>query len=92
MFCSSSQRCGIRIFAGLVLIAGALGIFVTPVAAVVRPNFIVILCDDLGYGDLGCYGHPRIRTPNLDRLAADGVRLTDCYAAAPVCSPSRAGR
>ncbi len=91
MFCSSSQRCGIRIFAGLVLIAGALGIFVTPVAAVVRPNFIVILCDDLGYGDLGCYGHPRIRTPNLDRLAADGVRLTDCYAAAPVCSPSRAG-
>ncbi len=56
-----------------------------------RPNFLVILCDDLGYGDLGCYGHPTIRTPNLDRLAAQGLRLTDCYAAAPVCSPSRAG-
>jgi arylsulfatase A len=56
-----------------------------------RPNFVVILCDDLGYGDLGCYGHPAIRTPHLDRLAAQGMRLTDCYAAAPVCSPSRAG-
>jgi arylsulfatase A len=56
-----------------------------------KPNFVVILCDDLGYGDLGCFGHPAIKTPNLDRLAADGLRLTDCYAAAPVCSPSRAG-
>ncbi len=56
-----------------------------------RPNFLVILCDDLGYGDLGCYGHKTIRTPNLDRLAEQGLRLTDCYAAAPVCSPSRAG-
>ncbi len=56
-----------------------------------RPNFLVILCDDLGYGDLACYGHPHIRTPNLDRLAAQGMRLTRCYSAAPVCSPSRAG-
>src|SRR5437773_2542086 len=56
-----------------------------------RPNFLIILCDDLGYGDLGCYGHPTIQTPNLDGLAAQGLRLTDCYAAAPVCSPSRAG-
>lgn len=56
-----------------------------------RPNFLVILCDDLGYGDLGCYGHPRIRTPHLDRLAGQGIRLTSCYSAAPVCSPSRAG-
>ncbi|MCS7045907.1 MAG: sulfatase-like hydrolase/transferase [Gemmataceae bacterium] len=56
-----------------------------------RPNFLIILCDDLGYGDLGCFGHPQIRTPNLDRLAQRGLRLTDCYAAAPVCSPSRAG-
>lgn len=60
-------------------------------AAAGKTNFLVILCDDLGYGDLGCYGHPIIRTPNLDRLAAEGMRLTDCYAAAPVCSPSRAG-
>ncbi len=56
-----------------------------------RPNFLVILCDDLGYGDLGCFGHPHIKTPNLDRLAATGIRLTACYSAAPVCSPSRVG-
>lgn len=56
-----------------------------------RPNIVVILCDDLGYGDLECYGHPVIKTPNLNKLAADGARLTDCYSAAPVCSPSRVG-
>jgi len=56
-----------------------------------KVNFLVILCDDLGYGDLACYGHPVIKTPNLDRLAREGMRLTDCYAAAPVCSPARAG-
>lgn len=56
-----------------------------------RPNLLVILCDDLGYGDLSCFGHPHIRTPNLDRLANEGIRLTNCYAAAPVCSPSRVG-
>lgn len=56
-----------------------------------RPNVLVILCDDLGYGDLGCFGHPSIKTPNLDKLAAQGMRLTSCYASAPVCSPSRAG-
>ena len=44
----------------------------------------------MGYGDLGCYGNPVIKTPNLDRLAAQGMRLTDCYAGGPVCSPSRA--
>lgn len=56
-----------------------------------RPNFLVILCDDLGYGDLSCYGNPTIKTPNLDRLASQGIRLTDCYSSAPVCSSSRAG-
>lgn len=54
------------------------------------PNVIVILADDLGYGDLGSYGHPAIRTPHLDRLAAEGQRWTSFYAGAPVCSPSRA--
>ncbi len=53
------------------------------------PNFVVLMADDLGYGDLGSYGHPAIRTPNLDRLAAGGQRWTDFYVAAPVCSPSR---
>ena len=55
-----------------------------------RPNFIVVLCDDLGYGDPGCYGHPHIRTPNIDRFAGEGMKFTDCYAGAPVCSPARA--
>jgi arylsulfatase A len=55
------------------------------------PNIILILADDLGYGDLSCYGHPTIRTPHLDRMAREGMRFTDFYAAAAVCTPSRAG-
>ncbi len=55
------------------------------------PNIIVILCDDLGYGDLECYGHPHIKTPNLNLMAQEGIRFTDFYSAAPVCSPSRVG-
>lgn len=55
-----------------------------------QPNFIVIFADDLGYGDLGAYGSTTIRTPNLDRMAAEGMRFTDFYATAPFCSPSRA--
>ena len=56
-----------------------------------RPNIVVILCDDLGYGDLSSYGHPIIQTPNLDGLAEDGIKFTSFYSAAPVCSPARAG-
>ncbi len=54
------------------------------------PNIVIILADDLGYGDLGCYGSPGIRTPNLDAMAREGLRLTDFYVGGPVCSPSRA--
>src|ERR1043165_5722750 len=60
------------------------------VAAPSRPNVVFILADDLGYRDLGCYGSTFYQTPNLDRLAAEGVRFTDAYAACPVCSPTRA--
>ena len=55
------------------------------------PNIMVVLCDDLGYGDLGCYGNETIQTPHLDQLARDGLRLTDCYSSSPLCSPARAG-
>lgn len=53
------------------------------------PNIIFILADDLGYGDVGCYGQKQIQTPNIDKLAADGIRFTQCYAGCTVCAPSR---
>jgi len=55
-----------------------------------KPNILFILADDLGYGELGCYGQKRIQTPNIDRLAAEGMRFTQCYAGSTVCAPSRA--
>jgi arylsulfatase A-like enzyme len=60
-------------------------------AAVERPNIVLVITDDVGYGDIGSYGAPDIKTPNIDSLARDGVRLTDFYANAPLCSPTRAG-
>ena len=60
-------------------------------AAARKPNFVVILADDLGYGDLGVYGHPKIRTPEIDRMACEGVRLTEFYSPAPTCTPARVG-
>ncbi len=59
-----------------------------PAAPERPPNVVIIYADDLGYGDLGCYGSP-LKTPNLDRMASEGVRLTHFYSAAPACSPSR---
>jgi len=56
-----------------------------------KPNIIVFLADDLGYGDLGCYGNPIIKTPALDKFATEGVLLRNCHSAGTVCSPSRAG-
>ena len=56
---------------------------------IIKPNIIFILADDLGYGDLGCYGQKLIETPNIDKLAAEGMRFTQHYSGAPVCAPSR---
>src|SRR5258708_18927692 len=61
-----------------------------PAATTSRPNFIVIVADDLGCHDLGCLGAADLKTPNIDALAAGGTRFTNWYAAAPVCAPSRA--
>ena len=52
------------------------------------PNIVLFLADDLGWGDLGCYGHPVIKTPNLDAFAKQGMKFNQCYSAGSVCSPS----
>lgn len=65
--------------------------FVLRATAAERPNLMVVLADDLGYGDLACFGSEEVLTPNLDKFAAEGLKLSSCYAAAANCSPSRAG-
>lgn len=69
---------------------GALAASAAPAQTSQKPNVVVILADDLGIGDVSCFGAKDIRTPNLDRLAAEGVRFADLHANSPVCSPSRA--
>lgn len=78
-------------FGRLLISAWLLLLPATALAAVSPPNVVVIYADDLGYGDLGIYGHHTIETPNLDRLAGEGMRFTSFYAPSPLCSPSRAG-
>ncbi|MFB0523982.1 MAG: sulfatase [Phycisphaerae bacterium] len=76
-----------------VAISGYMGIFLQAKAASgpnEKPNFLFILIDDMGWSDLGCYGNQFHETPNVDRLSKQGMRFTDAYAAAPVCSPTRA--
>ncbi len=75
--------------AGGGLMAGACASAAAPEQSTQRPNIIWIMADDLGYGDLGCYGQQVIQTPNLDRLASEGVKFTQCYAGSTVCAPSR---
>ena len=76
--------------AGLALAGCNSSRFVGSKSVADKPNIVIIFADDLGYGDLGCFGHPTINTPNLDRMAAEGMKLTQFYSAACVCTPSRA--
>lgn len=75
--------------AALILLLSSVSVFSAADQPATRPNVIFILADDLGYGDLGCYGQTKIPTPNLDRLAAEGMRFTQFYAGSTVCAPSR---
>ena len=78
---------GLRV---VMLATALLSLTSAPSPGAERPNVIIILADDLGYGDLGCYGHPRFKTPHLDRMAAEGVRLTQFNTPMPFCAPTRA--
>ena len=73
----------------LILALGALPITWRSVTAADRPNIVFIMADDLGRGDLGCYGQEQIKTPRLDRLAEQGLRFTQAYCGTSVCAPSR---
>ena len=77
----------------VVCIAGPVKASTTQLArsADARPNIVFVLVDDMGYGDLGCMGAKDIRTPSIDRLANEGIKFSDFYSNAPVCSPTRCG-
>ena len=82
------KRIGSAILAGFMLLSSLAAVHAADAA---RPNVLFILADDLGIGDLQCYGNPYVETPAINSLAAAGVRLTDHYAPSPLCAPSRAG-
>jgi uncharacterized sulfatase len=83
----------LRFLSALVSVSSLLGSAVLAAGAVParRPNIVMILIDDMGWGDLSCFGNTDARTPNIDRLAAEGLRFEQFYAASPICSPSRVG-
>jgi arylsulfatase A-like enzyme len=83
------QRCQIAICIMTIAISGLARQRAPAAALPQKPNIIFILADDLGYGDLGCYGQKRIKTPHIDRLAKEGLRFTDFHAGCTVCAPSR---
>src|SRR5690554_1679399 len=93
--CRRALSLSLPLFAAAILIASA----ALPVAAAdkpaestagaPRPNLILILADDLGYGDLGCFGQKNIATPNLDKMADEGLRFTQFYSGSTVCAPAR---
>lgn len=82
---------GTLVKSGLVVLAFGLS-FVAPVAnaETERPNIVLIVCDNLGYGDIGCYGSKLHRTPHIDRMAAEGMRFTGYYVTSGICTPARA--
>ncbi len=87
----NTQRVLVLMWCGVLLFGGCSGPGRAVEGGVERgPNFVIIFVDDMGYGDLSSYGHPTIRTPALDRMASEGMKLSQFYVAAPVCSPSRA--
>ncbi|MEM1411559.1 MAG: sulfatase-like hydrolase/transferase, partial [Pseudomonadota bacterium] len=88
---ASSTMTRVSVIVRAVLLAAAILACTTGALAATPPNVLLIYVDDLGYGDLGSYGHPVIRTPVLDELASQGARLTQYYAPSALCSPSRAG-
>src|SRR6185436_111855 len=71
-------------------IAFVAALFVCSIVEARGPNIVVLFMDDVGYGDVRSYGAKDVATPNIDRLAREGVRLTNCYASAPMCTPTRA--
>ena len=85
------ERTILRITIFTILFLNVINGFAQQAKITEQPNIIIFLCDDLGYGDLSSYGHPFIKTPNIDKLAETGIKMTNFYSAAPVCSPSRVG-
>jgi arylsulfatase A-like enzyme len=88
---SSAGLASSRIRFAIALLVASLGVAATPAGAAERPHIVVVFADDLGPGDLGCYGGTIAATPNIDRMAREGTRFTRYYSAAPICSPSRCG-
>src|SRR5437870_4451703 len=71
------------------IVFGAISTAIVHAAPAEKPNIVFILADDIGYGDFGCYGATKVKTPNVDRLAAESLRFTDAHSPAAVCTPSR---
>src|SRR6202162_5402112 len=90
MMCSGVRAKAIR-WAAVALLLATLLPRHSVAASPPKPNILFILSDDMGYGDIGCYGGRFAPTPNLDRLAQQGVRFSQYYSVSPICSPSRAG-
>ena len=86
----SQHRGGPRVVLASLVLLGGCATVEAPAPPAEKPNFVVVFADDMGYGDLGAFGHPVFRTPNLDQLAAEGQRWTQFYSASSVCTPSRA--